>query len=99
MAASDEVSWLVDAAAEIAEVMGWNPAEHLAELAECVRHGVAPACLPLARAHLSGLSREDIRTLVEAGFDSPQALREASAEALERYLSFSQIETLRSALA
>ncbi|MGE0680220.1 MAG: hypothetical protein AB7P69_04830, partial [Candidatus Binatia bacterium] len=99
MAASDEVSWLVDAAAEIAEVMGWNPAEHLAELAECVRYGVAPACLPLARAHLSGLSREDMRTLVEAGFDSPQALRDASAEALERYLSFSQIETLHSALA
>lgn len=99
LAASDEVSWLVDAAAEIAEVMGWNPAEHLAELAECVRYGVAPTCLPLARAQLPGLSREDIRTLVEAGFDSPQTLREASAEALERYLSFSQIELLRSALA
>jgi helicase len=99
MAASDEVSWLVDAAAEIAEVMGWNPAEHLAELAECVRHGVTSVCLPLARAQLPGLGREDIRTLVEAGFDSPQALRDASAEALERYLSFSQIETLRAALA
>jgi helicase len=99
MAASDEVSWLVDAAAEIAEVMGWSPAEHLAELAECVRYGVAPACLPLARAQLPRLSREDLRTLVEAGFDSPQALRDASTEALERYISFSQIETLRSALA
>ena len=99
MTASDEVSWLVDAAAEIAEVMGWNPAEHLAKLAECVRYGVAPACLPLARAQLPGLGREDIRTLVEAGFDSPQALREASMDALERYLSFTQIEALRSALA
>jgi helicase len=99
MTASDEVSWLVDAAAEIAEVMGWHPAEHLAELAECVRYGVAPTCLPLARARLPGLSREDIRTLVDAGFDSAQALREASADALARYLSFSQIETLRAALA
>jgi hypothetical protein len=79
--------------------MGWNPAEHLAELAECVRHGVTPACLPLARAQLPGLSREDVRTLVEAGLDSPQALREASPEVLERYLSFAQIETLRAAFA
>ena len=99
MTASDEVSWLVDAAAEIAEVMGWNPAEHLAELAECVRHGVAPACLPLARAQLPGLGRNDIRTLVDAGFDSPRALREAPTETLERYLSFSQIDSLRTALA
>jgi replicative superfamily II helicase len=67
MTASDEASWLVDAAAEIAEVMGWNPAEHLAELAACMRFGVSPACLPLARAQLPGLSRDDIRTLVEAG--------------------------------
>jgi helicase len=99
MSASDEVSWLVDAAAEIAEVMGWNPAEHLAKLAECVRYGVAPACLPLVRAQLPGLSREDIRTLVEAGLDSPEALREASPEVLERYLSFAQIEALQAAFA
>lgn len=99
MTASDEVSWLVDAAAEIAEVMGWNPAEHLAELAECVRYGVTPACLPLARAQFPGLSRENIRALVEAGLDSPAALREVSPEVLERYLSFAQIEALRTALA
>jgi helicase len=99
MATSDEVSWLVDAAAEVAEVMGWNPAAQLAELAECVRFGVSPACLPLARAQLPGLSREDMKTLVEAGFDSPAALREASTDILERYLSFTQIETVRAALA
>jgi hypothetical protein len=99
MTASDEVSWLVDAAAEIAEVMGWNPAAHLAELAACVRYGVAATCLPLARAQLPGLSREDIRTLVAAGLDSPEALREVSPEVLERYLSFAQIEALRTALA
>jgi replicative superfamily II helicase len=98
MAASDEVGWLVDAAAEIAEVMGWNPAEHLAQLSECVRYGVAPVCLPLARAHVPGLSREDLRTLVEAGLDSPAALRDASTEVLERYLSFAQIDVLRAAL-
>jgi helicase len=99
IAASDEASWLIDAAAEVAEVMGWNPAERLAELAECVRFGVSPSCLPLARMQLPGLNRDDIRALVEAGFDSPAALREASVEALERYLSLSQIEALKAALA
>ncbi len=99
MTASDEASWLVDAAAEIAEVMGWNPAEHLAELASCMRFGVSPACLPLARVQLPGLSRDDIKTLVEAGFESPEALREAPTDVLERYLSPAQIDTIRSALA
>jgi replicative superfamily II helicase len=99
MTASDEASWLVDAAAEIAEVMGWNPGEHLAELAACMRFGVSPACLPLARAQLPGLSRDDIRTLVEAGFASPEALREAATDILERYLSLAQIDTIRTALA
>jgi hypothetical protein len=89
------VGWLVDAAAEIAEVMGWAPAAQLANLAERVRLGIDSSGLTLARAHLPGLSREDIRALVAAGFDSPVALREASPEVLERYLSPTQIQTLR----
>jgi helicase len=97
--ASDEVSWLVDAAAEVADVMGRSPAEHLAELAECVRFGVSPACLPLARARVPGLSRDDLRTLVDAGFTSVEALREAPTDLLARYLSLVQIDTIRAALA
>ena len=92
---TDEVSWLVDAAAEIAEVMGWASAKHLSELAERARLGVAPPSLELARAQLPGLNREEIKTLVSAGFDSPMAVREASPEALEPYLSPPQIEALR----
>jgi hypothetical protein len=95
MALTDEVSWLVDAAAEVAEVMGWTPTSQLGELAECMRFGVDPACLSLARAQLPGLSREDIKNLVAAGFDSPAALRAASPEVLEQYLSSSQIHTLQ----
>ena len=95
MALTDEVSWLVDAAAEIAEVMGWTPTTQLSELAECMRFGVDPACLPLARAQLPGLGREDLKTLVAAGFNSPAALREAPPEVLQQYLSPSQIQTLQ----
>ena len=92
---TDEVSWLVDAAAEIAEVMGWASAKQLSELAERARLGVAPPSLELARAQLPGLNREEIKTLVSAGFDSLMAVREASPEALEPYLSPPQIEALR----
>jgi len=97
MALTDEVSWLVDAAAEIAEVMGWTPTARLGELAECMRFGVGPAGLPLARAQLPGLGREDIKNLVAAGLDSPAALREAAPEVLARYLSPGQIQALRGA--
>ena len=92
---TDEVGWLVDAAAEIAEVMGWASAPQLSELAERARLGVDPPSLELARAQLPGLNREEIKTLVSAGFDSPLAVREASPEALEPYLSPPQIEALR----
>ena len=92
---TDEVSWLVDAAAEIAEVMGWAPAKQLSELAERARFGVDPSSLELARAHLPSLNREEVQALVSAGFDSPRAVREAPPDVLEPYLSPQQIEALR----
>jgi helicase len=96
-AQTDEVSWLADAAAEVAEVMGWTPAKRIGEVAECARFGVGPAGLLLARAQLPGLGREDIRALVAAGFDSPAAVKEAPPEVLGRYLSPSQVQALQGA--
>ena len=92
---TDEVSWLVDAAAEIAEVMGWAPAKELSELAERARFGVDPPSLELARANLPGLNREEVKALVAAGFESPSAVHEASPEVLEHYLSPKQIAALQ----
>ena len=92
---TDEVGWLADAAAEIAEVMGWASAAQLSELAERARLGVDLPSLELARAQLPGLNREEIKTLVSAGFDSPLAVREAPSDVLEPYLSSQQIEALR----
>ncbi len=94
MALTDDVSWLADAAAAIAEVMGWTPAKRLSELAERARFGVDTAGLALARARLPGLGREQIKALVVAGLDSPAALRDAPPEVLERYLSPGQIQAL-----
>ena len=95
MALTDEVSWLADAAAEVAEVMGWTPAKRLAELAERIRLGVDTASLALARARLPGLGREALKALVAAGFDSPAALRDAPPAVLERYLSPRQLQALQ----
>ena len=94
-AQAEEVSWLADAAGEVAEVMGWPGAKRLGELAECVQFGIDPAGLALARARLAGIGRDEIRALVAAGFDSVAALREASPEVLSRYLSPGQIAGLR----
>lgn len=95
---SDEISWLADAAAEVAEVMGWTPAKQLGEVAERVRLGVNPSALALARARLPGLSREDLQALAAAGFTSPTALQDAPSEVLARYLSPAQIEALQASL-
>lgn len=92
---TEEVSWLVDAAAEVAEVMGWPGARRLGEIAECVQFGIDAPGLALARAQLPGIGRNEIRALVAAGFDSVAALREASPEVLSRYLSPSQIARIR----
>lgn len=94
---TDEIGWLADAANEVAEVMGWTKADHLKDLADCVRFGVGPDGLALARAQLPGLDREAVRALVAAGFDSPAAVQEASPEVLATYLSPIQIETLQAA--
>ncbi len=95
MTLTEEASWLADAAAEIAEVMGWHSARQLSTLAERVRLGVDTTSLTLARARLPGFSRENVKALVAAGFDSPTALRDAPSEVLAHYLSPEQIEALR----
>ncbi len=77
--------------------MGWAPAKQLTELAERARFGVDTQGLELARANLPGLNREEVKTLVAAGFDSPDAVREAEPEVLAEYLSPSQIAALQTA--
>ena len=94
-AQTEEVSWLAEAAAEVADVMGWSPSQQISNLAERVRFGVDADGLTLARANLPGLGREEVRALVAAGFDSVTALREASPDALSRYLSAEQIASVK----
>jgi helicase len=95
---TEEVSWLADAAAAVAEVMGWPATQSLSELAERMRFGVDTASLTLARACLPGLSRAALKALVAAGFASLAALREAPSEVLAPYLSPGQVQALHASL-
>ena len=94
---AEEVSWLAEAASDVANVMGWSPTQQLSSLAERVRFGVDSDGLPLARASLPGVGREEIRALVAAGFDTVTGLRDASPEVLSRYLSAEQIAAIQEA--
>lgn len=84
----DTVSWLVDAAAEIAQIMGWTPATRISELAERMRLGLDPAGLPLAPAPLPQLGREATQALVAAEVESPAVLKKTRSGAQEQYLLF-----------
>jgi helicase len=85
---SEEMSWLADAAAAIAEVVGCSPSlrQRLTDLADRLVFGVDPQSLSLARLRLPGIGREEIKTLVRAGFDSKAALEETSSEVLRSIL-------------
>jgi replicative superfamily II helicase len=85
---SEEMSWLADANAAIAEVVGCSPAlrQRLTDLSDRLVFGVDTQSLSLARLRLPGIGREEIKTLVRAGFDSKAALEEASPEVLSSLL-------------
>jgi len=61
-AQTEHMSWLADAAAEVASVMGWVPAQRLSDLAERLRLGVDAAGLVVART-VPGARREAIKAL------------------------------------
>ncbi len=73
---SEEMSWLADATAAIAEVVGCSPAlrQRLTDLADRLVFGVDTLSLSLARLRLPGIRRDEIKTMVRAGFDSKAAL-------------------------
>jgi len=89
-AQTEELAWLSESAAEIAQVIGWTLPSRLSELAECLRFGVSPAGLALARARLPGITRDIITALVGAGVTSPATFVELPREEIRRYLSPSE---------
>ncbi len=86
LAAADQLAWLLDAAAALAEAAGAHESfvQRIAELAARVQHGLRQEALTLARLELPGLDRAAILALEAAGVSTPAALANASHERLER---------------
>ncbi|HXG22727.1 MAG TPA: helicase-related protein [Methylomirabilota bacterium] len=66
----EQLSWLADAAAEIAQVMGWELACRLNDLAERLQLGVDTAGLMIART-IPGARRAAIKAMVASGVITP----------------------------
>jgi len=97
MGAADQISWIIDATAAIAQSFGCEPdfTARLTDLAECVQHGVRPEALPLARRNLPSLTRNAITALVAGGLHQPGPLVEAPLALLTRHLDRADAQDLQ----
>ncbi|MFP4192003.1 MAG: DEAD/DEAH box helicase [Candidatus Hydrogenedentota bacterium] len=84
LAAADQLGWLLDAAAALAEASGAEEAlvRRIATLAERVQHGLREEALPLARLGLPGLTRNVIAALAADGLTAPKAIAQCNQAAL-----------------
>ncbi len=84
-----EFSWLADALAGVAGVLGWPEAAvaQVRTLADQLVHGVQAEGLALARAGVSGLGRGRISALVAAGITELEAVTQASREMLRKLVT------------
>ncbi len=88
LAAADQLGWLLDAAAALAEASGADETlvRRIATLAERVQHGLREEALPLARLNLPGLTRNAIAALAADGLTDPGAIAQCGAAALTRHV-------------
>jgi len=84
----EEFSWLAEAAAALANAIGWpdKKIESLSELSERLIDGIPTKGLALSRMRLRGLGRTYIARLVREGYDTPEALSALPIETLKKHL-------------
>jgi len=82
--AAEQMSWLADAAIEIAKACGQTErlSEMMRDLSDRLRFGVAVEPLALARLRVDGLGRSGIAGLAAAGCATPESVTQASIEKL-----------------
>lgn len=82
------VQWLIQAMGALAESLGGRRALGRAaeRLAQRLYYGVEPKCLPLAGLKVEAMTRGYLRALVAEGFDSIEAVAEADAGHLGRWV-------------
>jgi len=92
---AEEFSWLIDTLAElfsvskiscVDEITHQDVVKKLKNIATCIVYGVEEKAVEVAKIRLRSLSRTYIKKLVDAGFDTQQALKELSLEQLQQIL-------------
>ena len=97
LAAAEQVSWLIDAAAAIASARGCASEfiERIRGLSQRVQRGLRAEALPLAHLGEPGFPRSVLAALVSHGLHSPQALVDSSAGDLGRLVTKQEAERLK----
>ncbi len=87
LAASEQIGWIVDATAAIAQAQGCSDSfvERLRLLSERIQRGLRAEAVPLARLGEPGIPRSALAALVSSGLHTPEALAHTSANALARF--------------
>lgn len=89
LVATDQISWIIDAGAALAQALGCEDdfIERMAGLAERVQHGVREELLPLVRQREITLSRHTTLAMASAGIDSIEAIAAVGPSGLTPWLS------------
>jgi len=97
LAATEQVSWLIEATAALAVALGGKAdfVGRIKALSERVQRGLREQGLPLARLGLAGLTRNAIAALVSRGLHTPEALAETPPEALTTWLTVAEARRLQ----
>jgi DNA-binding winged helix-turn-helix (wHTH) protein len=87
LGASEQIGWIIDAAATIAKSQGCSGPfiDRIHTLSERVQRGLRAEAVPLARLGEPGIPRSALAALVTSGLHTPEALADASAGALARF--------------
>ncbi len=96
LGAAEQLSWLADAAAALAEARehGQEFVERLRDYADRLRFGVRAETLPVARA-VPGLPRGALLEMAAARLITPEAIQEAAPAVFERWMDAAQARALK----
>ena len=96
-AAGENIGWLADGAASIAELLGFSPdeVEFLRDLSMRLEKGVSAAGVPLCRIRVRGFGRTHVQKLVSAGMTDIKAMQEATEASLNQVLGKAMSRSVR----
>lgn len=92
---AEEFIWLIDTLADlfsvskiscVDEITHQDVVKKLKNIATCIVYGVEEKAVEVAKIRLRSLSRTYIKKLIDAGFDTQQAIKELSLEQLQQIL-------------